>query len=341
VPGRFESSSYPESRTGTKRRLRKTGGTASGEHQEPSAASARRKPREGRFQATVAVAGLIAAAVVVPPTFQGAVAAWRSADADESGEERERKKEEERDSVTDGPPASISSGSPRARNYYVLPEPIEDRRTLFSYYLSSGEYEDWIRERNGAALSSSSSLFTVRAVHETTVIVQDMRLTGLECGPAPDGTLVAPPPPPSIGGGGTVNGHITVAFDLAKSVPAPREVVSGGPDWELGDPFFSGSAVYLEGGEVADAQRFEAYFVSDDESCEFGLEVLVSGHGDEVWIPVDLGGEEQRTSVTGAADSYDRFIEWEDSEYPDLLDAPSLDGLTTPVTVTGPGREAP
>lgn len=294
--------------------------------------------------ASVASALLAALAgwAIVKPTLDASQATQDSAAADQSAEEREQQQDKERMDNAAGPPVEIVPGDPNPDlipKYQALPEPTHENEWTAK---EDGLYHfmnNWLPSQGSLDVSIVGSRFTIGAAHDTTVIVQNMRLSDVLCGPATNGTLVDLPP---TQGGGEIIDDIFLAFDLTEANPKAREVMPHHYSQfhrELGEDFFDKS-LYLEGGEVADRRTFEVEFITGNRDCEFGLEVLVTGSKEEAWVPVELRDGVYRLAVAGVADSYESVIGWATQDFsmpPEIMPA---EILPEPFTVTRPGRES-
>lgn len=258
------------------------------------------------------IAGVIAWKAIGP--------SQKGADAAVSAEEREKNKEKEEEEKEAGPPISATVGFPAYYpSRYAFPGRTADLGVANEFGYGTEEFSDWFSGNGGRAVGLDSVRFTVTPLHEGTVIVQGMRVVGVQCTPTKfDGTAFVPPP---IGDGGDEVEPVDVAFDLTERVPQPRTIknaqnVGGvndagepaGEVWHLGGRAFS-AGIYLDGGESPDSRAFDVYFFTGDKDCEFGVELNVTSDGTDDWYPVKLTTQGYRASLAGQAMSYRSVVE--------------------------------
>lgn len=255
----------------------------------------------------ITVPSVLAIIAIIVSTMAN-LPANRSADADTNGDKRAKQEEDEKKALAVGPPVSISGGSSDFLPlYYAFPGRTTSLGPAAGYSIGSKEYAEWLKANNAQVVGADSARFTVRALHEGTVIIQGMRLSDVKCTDPINGTLVLPAP---VGGPGDEVEKTTLAFDLSERNPKPRELQSVGGDgdeFSLGNPYFSKS-IYLEGGKAGDARTFEVYFLAGTQDCEFGIEVNVTSNDKESWIPAELAPGETRAKISAFAKSYQSIV---------------------------------
>ncbi|SPE49650.1 hypothetical protein SNS2_1341 [Streptomyces netropsis] len=231
----------------------------------------------------------------------------REAEDREKGEVEEDKKKEA------GPPIASVAGAPGFYgSRFAFPDRTTDLGEGKSALYGTEAYSTWFEKNRVAPVGVAATRVTLSPLHEGTVVVQNMRLSGLKCQPTRyAGTAVVPPP---IGDGGEEMPPTEIAFDLTEPVPRPRQhegrVVSDpaakAEVWRIKGNAFS-KGIYLDGGKQADARSFDLYFFTGNKDCEFGVEVNVTSGTSDGWYPVKLsGGDKMR--VAGQAKRYESVV---------------------------------
>ncbi|OKJ05627.1 hypothetical protein [Kitasatospora sp. CB01950] len=236
------------------------------------------------------------------------------------------------------PPVSVAGGGADCvPQYFAFPAETTSLGPAAGYAIGAPAYSSWLDSNDVRVVGAGAARFTVRALHEGTVIIQGMRLTDVRCTAPTDGTLVLPGP---IGGPGEEVEKTVLAFDLAERSPRARTLLPGdtGSHFALGDPYFSKS-IYLEGGAAGDARTFEVYFVAGSQDCEFGLDVKVTSNDKESWVPAEPAEGVQRSRVAAFATAYRSIVAPTGPEDGWVGQKPVPVGTSVPgLTVTSPAR---
>ncbi|MEW2579592.1 hypothetical protein [Streptomyces syringium] len=231
----------------------------------------------------------------------------REAEDREKGEVEEDKKKEA------GPPIASVAGAPSFYgSRFAFPDRTTDLGEAKSALYGTQAYSTWFEKNRVAPVGVAATRVTLSPLHEGTVVVQNMRISGLKCQPTRHtGTAVVPPP---IGDGGEEVPPTEIAFDLTEPVPRPRHsdgrVVSDqaakAEVWRTTGNAFS-MGIYLDGGKQADARSFDLYFFTGKNDCEFGVEVNVTSGTSDGWYPVKLGAG-SKMKVAGQAERYESVV---------------------------------
>ncbi|MFI6080039.1 hypothetical protein ACIBBB_03425 [Streptomyces sp. NPDC051217] len=136
-------------------------------------------------------------------------------------------------------------------------------------------------------LGSVSTAVNVEALHNTTSLVQGVRLRDVVCGPAVTGSLLKPP---GIGNAGTEAPPVVMAMNVDAERPVTRELTEDG---RPGDPFTGDVAM-----EKGDARTFVVSFSAQRKSCTFRADLLVYSNGKPRLVPLPSSSANEGKSMT-------------------------------------------
>ncbi|MFE6834981.1 hypothetical protein ACFVFI_09095 [Streptomyces sp. NPDC057705] len=256
-------------------------------------------------------------------------AAEQNTETARTAEEREQEKreKEKREEAGFGGPAIMSvAGDPNLffGHRFALPHRTTDVAELADATFGSKEYGDWFKKNDGLEVSVAVVRVTVFPIHTGTVVIQNMRLTGLKCEPTRyTGTAVIPP---AFGDSGGEQLPTMVAFDLTEPLPRPWKnegFVKGTEEetWSLtGNAFAKG--IYLEGGKDFDARAFDLSFFTGTKDCEFGVDVNVTTSRGDEWYPIVFPGGGRRHKVAGVPERYETSVVSKAVEGPHVVEGP-------------------
>lgn len=185
---------------------------------------------------------------------------WQGQDARAEEQEQE-----------DGPPVTISMHPSSIDAVWFASD--EAFGTLDGRQFDAFTYDEsvpgwtWLR-KHWTPLGSVSTAVNVEALHNTTSLVQGVRLRDVVCGPAVTGSLLKPPP---IGNAGIEAPPVVMAMNVDAERPVTRELTDDG---KPGDPFTGDVAM-----EKGDARTFVVNFSAQKKSCTFRADLLVYSNG--------------------------------------------------------------
>lgn len=286
----------------------------------PAAPPDQETPRWKKTLKVIAVIGGVSTLIGVPGVIFGLWYQDRSAKAGEDSakiareaEDREKGEAEEDKKKQAGPPiASVAGAAGFYGSRFAFPDRTTDLGEGKSAVYGSEPYAKWFTKNRAAPVGVTATRVTLSPLHEGTVVIQNMRISGLKCQPTRHtGTAVVPPP---IGDGGEEVQPTEIAFDLTEPVPRPRhsegrvvtDPAAKAEVWRTKGNAFS-KGIYLDGGKQADARSFDLYFFTGKNDCEFGVEVNVTSGTSDGWYPVKLAAG-NRMKVVGQAQHYESVV---------------------------------
>lgn len=220
--------------------------------------------RETKWLARFALAVSALALVSIYPLY---VEFWQGQDARSDEEKQE-----------DGPPVEISMHPSSIDAVWFASDEalgaLDGKRFDPATHDESVPGWTWL-SKHWIPLGSVSTAVNVEALHNTTSLVQGVRLRDVACGPAVTGSLLKPP---AIGNAGIEAPPVVMAMNVDAERPVTRELTDDG---EPGDPFTGDVAM-----EKGDARTIVVNFSAEKKSCTFRADLLVYSNGKPRLVPL-------------------------------------------------------